>query len=179
MCLHTQHIRSLLSMKDVLIKKRVSTLFLKTVLIIIGTAVVLLCVFSFPNIWLRAPEALKVFGYVLYPGLFGVYATSIPFLFALYQAFKLLHYIDKNKAFSQESVTALRTIKYCAIAMSILYATAMPLVVLIAELDDAPGAAAMGMAVVCAPLVVATFAAVLQKLVQHAIDLQLENDLTV
>lgn len=158
--------------------KRAPTLFLKAVLILIGVVVLALCVFLFPRIYVEL-QRLPQFAYVIYPALIGLYATPLPFFLALYHAFTLLHYIDTNNAFSESSVQALRFIKFCAIAMSILYATCMPLVYVLAELDDAPGAILMGMAVVCAPLIVATFAAVLQKLIQNALDIKLENDLTV
>jgi hypothetical protein len=111
--------------------------------------------------------------------LIGLYATVIPFFFALYQAFRLLHNIDKNHAFSEASIKALRNIKYCAIVMSVLYWTCMPLVFVFADLDDAPGAVLIGAALASSPLIVATFVAVLQKLVQNALDMKLENDLTV
>ena len=41
-----------------------------------------------------------------------MYVAAIPFFVALYQAFKLLSYIDKNQAFSELSVKALKKIKY-------------------------------------------------------------------
>ncbi|MDM5326781.1 helix-turn-helix domain-containing protein [Neobacillus sp. CF12] len=50
-----------------------------------------------------------------------MYVSAIPFYFALYQAFTLLSYIDKNKAFSEISVKALKKIKnYAAANLSIL-----------------------------------------------------------
>lgn len=158
--------------------KRVSTFFLKAVIILIGAAVLTMCAFLFPWLWVELGR-LPQFAHVIYPGLIGFYLTLVPFLCALYQAFKLLHYIDKNNAFSELSVDSLRYIKFSAIAMSVLYWTCMPLVFVLAELDDAPGAILIGAAVACAPLIVATFAAVLQKLVQNAIDLKVENDLTI
>src|SRR5678809_1642134 len=45
------------------------------------------------------------------------YLASIPFFVALYQAFKVLGYIGQNKAFSQATVKALRTIKFCALTI--------------------------------------------------------------
>ena len=57
-----------------------------------------------------------------------MYVSVIPFFVALYQAFKLLSYIDKNQAFSELSVKALKNIKYCAITISILYVVIMPFV---------------------------------------------------
>ncbi|MEI9960068.1 MAG: DUF2975 domain-containing protein [Limisphaerales bacterium] len=46
-----------------------------------------------------------------------VYMGSIPFFVALYQAVKVLGYAGQNKVFSQPAVNALRTIKYCALAI--------------------------------------------------------------
>ena len=63
--------------------------------------------------------------------------------------------------------------------MSMLYWVGMPLIITIADYDDAPGGVLIGAAFASAPLIVATFAAVLQKLVQTALDIKLENDLTV
>ena len=111
--------------------------------------------------------------------LIDLYATAIPFYFALYQAFKLLSYIDKNKAFSDLSVKALKNIKYCAITISILYVAGMPLFFLMADKDDAPGIIVLGLVIIFASIVIAVFAAVLQKLLKDAIDIKSENDLTV
>ncbi|NOS66802.1 MAG: DUF2975 domain-containing protein [Candidatus Peribacteraceae bacterium] len=159
--------------------KRASTLFLKAVILLLGIGVLTMCVFLFPELLSAGIRDVPEFRHVYYPAIIGVFLTTIPFFFALYQAFKLLHYIDKNNAFSELSIQALRYIKYCGIAMSVFYAVGMPFVVVLAELDDAPGAIVIGMAIVVAPLIVATFAAVLQKLVQNAVDMKLENDLTV
>ena len=90
-----------------------------------------------------------------------------------------MNYIDKNKAFSELALKALKVIKYCAVAISGLYAAGMPLFYIFAELGDAPGVILIGAGFVFAPAVVAVFAAVLQKLFQHAIDIKSENDLTV
>ena len=159
--------------------KRASTLFLKAVLILIGCITLVLYVFSFPHVWVGAAREWPISAYVLYPGLIGIYATIIPFLLALYQAFRLLQYIDTNNAFSIASIHALRDIKFCAVAMSMLYWVGMPLVFAMADYDDAPGGVLIGAAFASAPLIIATFAAVLQKLVQNALDMKREHDLTV
>ncbi len=160
--------------------KHISTLFLKAVLVVIAVAVVVIAVLLFPHVWPgEMGREIPEFKEALYPGVIGIYFTIIPFLFALSQAFRLLHNIDRNNAFSESSVKALNLIKYSAIAMSIGYLAAQPLIFIFAELDDAPGVILIGWAITAAPLVVATFAAVLQKLVRSAIDLKTENDLTV
>lgn len=159
---------------------RVPTLFLKTVLVLIAAAVLVLCFFLFPSVWtgiaLEWPAIPK--GWI-YSGLIPIYLTLLPFLFALAQTFLLLRSIDKHEAFSLSSIRALRNIKVAAVTMTVLYWCGMPLVFLVAELDDAPGLILFGFAFTCLPLVIATFAAVLQKLVYSAVALKAENDLTV
>ncbi|MGI2746972.1 DUF2975 domain-containing protein, partial [Bacillus cytotoxicus] len=108
-----------------------------------------------------------------------LYAAAIPFYFALYQAFKLLQYIDRNEAFSELSVRALKNIKNCAITISSLYVIGLPLFYLIAERDDAPGIILIGLVIIFTSTVIAVFAAVLQKLLKNAVDIKTENDLTV
>jgi len=149
--------------------KRGSTIFLKTVIFFIGIIVLALCIFWLPSFA----------NYFHYPVLIGVYATAITFFFALYQALKILSYIDKNKAFSELSVKALKYIKYCAVTISIIYAGLIPLIFPIADADDAPGLVGFPVIIIFASIVVAVFAAVLQKLLKEAIDIKSENDLTV
>lgn len=60
-----------------------------------------------------------------------------------------------------------------------IYVLGLPLFYLLAERDDAPGVILIGMAVIFAAMVIAVFAAVLQKLLKEAIDIKSENDLTV
>ncbi|WP_078411913.1 DUF2975 domain-containing protein [Priestia abyssalis] len=157
--------------------KRGTTLFLKIAVILIGTPIVALCIFGLP--WLANNPVNPDYAYILYPILIGMYVSAIPFFAALYQAFRLLSYIDKNKAFSQISVKALKNIKFCAMTISGLYVLMMPFVYLVADLDDAPGLIIIGMVPIFASMVIAVFAAVLQKLLKEAIDIKSENDLTV
>ncbi|MFE0506807.1 DUF2975 domain-containing protein [Peribacillus butanolivorans] len=159
--------------------KRGTTLFLKIAVILIGIPVLALCIFLVPEIAKFAAELYPDMTYIKYLVLIDLYASAIPFYFALYQAFKLLSYIDKNKAFSELSVRALTKIKYCAITISGLYVVGMPLFYLIAELDDAPGIILIGLVIIFASMVIAVFAAVLQRLLQEAIDIKSENDLIV
>ncbi|WP_141992914.1 DUF2975 domain-containing protein [Bacillus sp. B4EP4a] len=156
-----------------------TTLFLKIAVIFIGIPVLALCIFFVPEIANFAAELYPDMTYLKYLVFIDLYASAIPFYFALYQAFKLLSYIDKNKAFSELSVRALKTIKNCAITISGLYVLGMPLFYLIADMDDAPGIILIGMVVIFASMVIAVFAAVLQRLLQEAIDIKSENDLIV
>jgi hypothetical protein len=155
------------------------TLFLKMAVFFIGIPVLALCIFLLPDIANYMAELYPEIIYMKYLVIIGLYIPAIPFYFALYQAFKLLNYIDKNKAFSELTVKALKNIKYYAITISILFAADMPIFYIIGDKEDAPGIIVIGMVIIFASLVIAVFAAVLQKLIKNAIDIKSENDLTV
>ena len=152
--------------------KKSSTLFLKLVISLIGiTVLTLITVFT--------RGVVNDQGGLFLPILIIIYVTAIPFFFALLEALKLLRYIDKNMAFSELSIKALRKIKYCAITISVLYVAGMPFLFSVADKDDAPGVVGFGLIFILASIVVAVFAAVLQKLLRNAIDIKSENELTV
>lgn len=152
---------------------RGSTIFLRVAVLTIGGAILAICVLVLP-IGIRAedPDEYR-------PVLAGLYVPAIPFFYALYQTLKLLTYIDKNKAFSQLSVTALRKIKYCGLAISGCFIAGLPWIYRAAQSDDAPGVMLIGLIFAGASLVVAVFAAVLERLLRSAIAIKSENDLTV
>ena len=159
--------------------KKGTTLFLKMAVIVMGIPVLALCIFLVPEIANFAEELYPDIPYLKYLVFIDLYATAIPFYFALYQAFKLLNYIDMGNAFSELSVRALKNIKYCALAISSLYVLGMPLFFLVGEKDDAPGVIVIGLIMIFASMVIVVFSAVLQKLLQEAIHIKSENDLTV
>jgi hypothetical protein len=158
--------------------KQGTTLFLKMAVILIGIPILAFCIFLVPKIGNFAGEFYPEMAYMKSLVLIDMYAAAIPFYFALYQAFKLLSYIDKNQAFSELSVKVLKNIKYCAITISTLYLLGMPLFHFIAKKVDPP-IGFMGLTIIFASLVIAVFAAVLQRLLQEAINIKSENDLTV
>jgi hypothetical protein len=169
-------------MNEVLVMKKGSTLFLKSAVILIGLPVLALCLFLLPQIASEANEAAERgsdLAFAVYAILMVMYVSAVPFYFALYQSFNLLTYIDRNQAFSDLSVIALKKIKNSAIIISGLYVVGLPFVYVLAEVDDAPGLILIGMGMIFAPLVVAVFAAVLQRLLKEAIDYKEENDLIV
>lgn len=157
--------------------KRYSTIFLKIFVILIGVPILAFGIYGV--YWLANNPVNPDYAHEIYPIIIGMYLSAIPFYIALYKALRLLSYIDKNKAFSQISVEALKHIKYCGIAISTIYVLIEPFVFLVADKDDAPGLIIVGMVPIFASMAVAVFAAVLQRLLQDAIDIKTENDLTV
>jgi Protein of unknown function (DUF3036). len=158
---------------------KLETLFLKIVVVLLGVPILALCIFAVPKLGEIAAELVPDFPAIRYPVSLVFYASAVPFYFALFQAFRLLEYIDRNTAFSDASVAALRKIKYCAVAICVCHVLVLPLFYLYALADDAPGVVIVGCIVPFASVVIAVFAAVLQKLLRHAIDIKNENDLTI
>ncbi|SEM50321.1 DUF2975 domain-containing protein [Paenibacillus sp. OV219] len=159
--------------------KRGTTLFLKMADILIGIPVLAFCIFLVPRIGNFAGESYPDIAYMKSLVLIDMYAAAIPFYFALYQAFKLLNYIDQNQAFSELSVKALKNIKVCAITISTVYLLGMPLYYLMAQKVDPPSFMPIGLVIIFSSMVIAVFAAVLQRLLQEAIKIKSESDLTI
>lgn len=157
--------------------KRGTTTLLKIAILIIAFSVLCLCVFWLP--WLANETAVMnpEYAYLKFPVLFGLYITTIPFYVALYEAFRLLIYIENENAFSDLAVLSLKHIKYCAMAILILYVVGIVLLALQNAVH--PGIAIIGAVIIFATLVISLFAAVLQELLRSALIIKAENDLTV
>jgi hypothetical protein len=138
-----------------------------------GLVVLALCIFVLPQ------GIAQEWNTNLLPVVISMYGAAIPFYVVLYQTLVLLNLIDKNKAFSDASVKALGRIKVSAAIIAALYTISLPYFYYVAQSEDAPGVMVIGSLFAGAPLVIAVFAAVLQKLLYNAIALQKENDLTV
>jgi len=114
------------------------------------------------------------------PFLAYAYLASIAFFVALFQAFKLLGHVGQNRVFSLESVRALRTIKRCAMALVVMIAAAVAYIfIAMRGKDDIAGGVAVGVVLIFVSVVIGTAAAVFERLLQTAVDIKSENDLTV
>jgi DUF2975 family protein len=162
---------------EALLMKKGSTLFLKFVICVIAIGALIWLIW-FPQLEGRAAN-LDLISIYKDPLIIYAYIGSIPFFVGLYQAFKLLGYIDGNKVFSQSSVNAMKNIKYCAITFSGFIVLGILYIRLFVRGDDPAGVTALGIFTTFASIVIATAAAVFQRLLQNAVDLKSENDLTV
>jgi len=114
------------------------------------------------------------------PFLAYAYTASIAFFVALYQAFKLLGYVARNEIFSQGSVKALRTIKYCAMTLvAFILGAEAYFFIAVRGKDDIAGGVMMGLFLIFVSVVIATAAAVFERTLQSAVEMKSENDLTV
>lgn len=154
-----------------------TTLILKTAVIFIGIPV--LAGIAFIVYWMLANTINPVYIHILYPIIILLFISTIPFYIALFWSYRLLNYIDTNRAFSHISVKALNNIKLCAIAVSACYFANLFFVFLLADKDDAPGLIFVGMIPLFAALTVSVFTAVLKRLLSEAIAIKEENEMTV
>ena len=157
--------------------KRSSTLFLQLIIVLIGIAALALMLWE-PHIEGRNAHATTFQIYFNDPFLAYAYFASIPFFVALYHAFKVLGYAGGNKIFSQAAVKALRTIKYCAILI-IGFVVVGEIFIMMSNSDDRAGGVFMGVLITFGSIVIATAAAVFEQILQNAVELKSENDLTV
>jgi hypothetical protein len=159
--------------------KRSSTIFLQIVIVLIGIGALALMLWE-PHLEGRNAHATPFEIYFKDPFLAYAYTASIAFFVALYQAFKLLGYIGTNQVFSQRSVKALRTIKYCALTLIAFIAGAEAFFFIVQRgKEDIAGGVMIGLVMIFVSVVAATAAAVFEKLLQSAVEIKSENDLTV
>jgi hypothetical protein len=153
-----------------------SSIFLQVVVVVIGFMALAILI-RFPLTEGRAAN-LDLFSIYFDPFILYGYAASIAFFVALYKAFKLLGYIGKNKVFSSNSVKTLKSIKYCAIVLSISIVLAGLYIILFHNKeDDSAGFLAICIVTTFVSIVVATAAALFEKLLQNALEQKTVNDL--
>lgn len=157
--------------------KEGTTTLLKVAVLIIGIAVLAMSAFWLPWLATDSAETNPEYAYLQVPVLVGVYVTLIPFILALYEAFKLLNLIESDNVFSELAVRSLGKIKKCAIAIIILYGVGMIFLAIVNALH--PGIALIILVIIFATLVILLFASVLQAMLKRVLEIKEENDLTV
>lgn len=159
--------------------KRSSTVFLQFVIVLIGIGALALMLWE-PHLEGRNAHATVFEVYFKDPFLAYAYLASIPFFAALYQAFKLLGYAGQNKVFSPAAVKAMRTIKHCAIAIIGFVAVSVVFMPFSdPDDDDGPQGVVMRILITFGSIVIATAAAMFERVLQNAVEMKSENDLTV
>ena len=154
----------------------VPTIFLQAVIVLIGIGALALMLWE-PHIEGRNAHATLFEIYFNDPFLAYAYLASISFFVALYQAFKVLGYIRENKAFSQLTVKALRSIKFCALAIIGLVAVG-ELFIMLGDSDDRAGGVFIGILITFGSVVVATAATLFERIFQRAVDMTSGIDVT-
>lgn len=158
--------------------KRTSTLFLQVAIVLVA-CVALIVLIRFPLAEGRAKN-LDLFSVYTDPFILYAYAASVVFFVALYKAFRLLGYIGQNKVFSPEAVSSVKGIKFCAMLVAIMIVLAGVCILIFHHKDDDPaGFLAMCLVLTFATVSVAIAASMFEKILQKAVDMKSENDLTI
>jgi hypothetical protein len=159
--------------------KRVSTVFLQGVIVLIGIGVLAFLLWE-PRVEGRNVHATNFEIYFKDPFLAYAYLGSISFFVGLYQAFRLLGYVAKRDVFSMRSVKALGMIKKCALILAaFIVGGEIYIFVFVRGKEDSAGGVMMGLFLIFISAVVATLAAVFERTLQSAVEMKAENDLTV
>ncbi|MBP6945019.1 DUF2975 domain-containing protein [Patescibacteria group bacterium] len=156
-----------------------STRFLQVVIVLIGLAA-LTFLLGEPHLEGRNVQATFFEIYFNDPFLAYAYTASIAFFVALAQTYKLLGYIAQNEVFSGRAVTALCIIKRCALVLIpfVLGAEAYFFFV-VRGTDDIAGGVVMGLLMLLGSIIMAAAAGLFEKLLQTAVEIKSENELTV
>jgi hypothetical protein len=87
--------------------------------------------------------------------------------------------VGQGEAISPAAVKSLRQIKYCALAVIAFIVGGEAFIILSTGSDDKAGGVAMGVFTGFPCIVTVAAAAVLERVLQNAVDLKSEHDLTV
>ena len=147
---------------------RSATIFLQVVIVLIGIGVFALMLWE-PHLEGRNAHATLFQIYFNDPFLAYAYIASISFFVALYQAFKVLGYARQNMVFSQATVKAMRTIKYCAMAI-VGFVAVGEIFIVFGSSDDRAGGVFIGILIAGAAVVIAAAARMFELILQGAVE---------
>ncbi len=145
-----------------------ATLLLRGVVVLMATATIAAMI-RFPQTEGRAAN-LDLVSIYADPLIIYGYLASIPFFVGLHQAFKILGYVDSDEIFSMRAVNAVRSIKYCALAMPVLITAAEAFIIINASDDDFAGPVALGIATSFVSIVIAAGAATVERLLRNTVE---------
>jgi hypothetical protein len=147
--------------------KKASILFLKVVILLVAV-IVLAGMIRFPQTEGRATN-LDLISIYSDPLIIYSYIASIPFFIGLYQAFKLLNFIDTNKTFSQDGVNTLKNMRFASLSLIGFIALALLYIRFFVNGEDPAGPTALGIILILAFGVIATATGIFQKRFQKII----------
>lgn len=154
-------------------------MFLQVVVVLVGLGAAALLLWE-PHVEGRNAHATVVEIYFHDPFLAYAYTGSLAFFVALYQAFRILGYAGRGRMFSPDAVRAVRIIRHCAVVLvGFIAAAEVYAFVVVRGTDDIAGGVAVGVVMIFICVVAAAAAAVFERLLQAAVDMKSENDLTV
>lgn len=141
--------------------QKISLIILRIIIILSVGLSMLAGIFLLPSCGTVIAEAFPQLAFWQYPIVAGLYGMVACFLFALLQFWLLLDGVGRNGILAAKR---LKAIKLSAVAFAILYFFClMPIIVLAADADDAPGLVLLGVFLDSFPVGVAAVAEILER----------------
>ena len=136
--------------------KKFITYVLSGLLILIGFIIFLMCSFVLPSISDDVVRHSPEITHLQYPILLGMYATAIPFFYAIYATIKIIFTAEKESIYAEEIKGFLTHISYCAVVIILLYIAGF----IILDVSKAlpPVVAILGIIIIIVSCIVATAA---------------------
>lgn len=141
--------------------QKINAIILSSVIVFIGIIVLSLCIFVLPSVSQDTARMNPEVAFLQYPILFGMYATAVPFFYALYETVNMIYISQRESIFSSRIVQGLNYIKYCAFTIIVLYV----LGIFILDYTNAfpPIVAVAGFGILIVTIMIATGAAFLKN----------------
>ncbi len=146
--------------------KRSTALVLQIIVVLVGIGSLALMLWE-PHLEGRNAQATVFEIYFNDPFLAYAYVGSTPFFVALIHAFKVLGLAGQNKVFSPAVLKALRTIKYCGVALIGVVAGA-EIFIMLGDSDDRAGVVLMGLLATLGAIAMAAAAAIFERNLKNA-----------
>lgn len=150
--------------------KRTATIFLQLVIVALGIVVLAALLYepTVEGVNANATSLSEI--YFDDPFLAYIYFSFIAVFVGLYQAFKLLGYIGRGGAYSQQSVRALHKIKYCALSFAgLIFAAVAYIFIAVRGKDDIAGGVAVGLFFIVVSAVIAAATALFERIVRRRV----------
>ena len=141
--------------------QKINAIILSSVIVVTGLIVLLLCVFALPSLAQETARINPEVAYLQYPILLGMYATALPFFYALYETIMMIQVTERESIFSNRIVQGLNSIKHCAFVIMALYVVGFSILDYANALP--PLVAVMGICIIVITILVATGAAFLKN----------------
>lgn len=145
-------------------------LALKIVLFLMTVPVLIICLMWIPWTSNIARNIGSNLAFLQYLSFLFILIASFLYFFTLYHSLVLLNLINQKMYYTESCAKSYNRIKYSSLILSAQFAFALPFLFYIAQVDDAPGLAAIGLIITLASVVISLFASVLEKLVKDAVD---------
>ena len=136
--------------------KKLNAYVLSGLLIFIGFIIFLMCAFVLPSIAADVVRHSPEVAHLQYPILFGMYATAIPFFYAIYATISIIFTVVRESIYAEEIKHYLKQISYCAVTIITLYIVGFTILDVSKALP--PIVAVLGIVIIVVSSIVATAA---------------------